>query len=222
MSLIIWLWYDGSQDDYIVVVAYKGKDGENYFDLCCLRSNSWINLDAALPKSLYWDDWKPMLRGCSERSFSKISVPIERDLCKPRLVLLGGCLALYVYEENTTEIWVMKEYKVQSSWTLYEIPLGSFKPMCLSANGDIIGRCYPSDGEIEFYIYNVRGEPLKHVQYVLYGEPSNHMRSVVHVDCLMAVPSNIKQKKRKKGSQNHKQVKQGKESRSKYGNNLDT
>ncbi|KAL4382808.1 hypothetical protein AHAS_Ahas04G0270500 [Arachis hypogaea] len=93
----------------------------------------------------------------------------------------------------------MKEYKVQSSWTLYEIPLGSFKPMCLSANGDIIGRCYPSDGEIEFYIYNVRGEPLKHVQYVLYGEPSNHMRSVVHVDCLMAVPSNTKQKKRKKG-----------------------
>ncbi|XLR21239.1 F-box/kelch-repeat protein At3g06240-like [Arachis ipaensis] len=230
-ALLCGFGYDASQDDYVVVVAYKDKDDKNHFDLCYLRSNSWISLDAALPKSLYWGYWKPEGLFCNgaihwstyeycidilifdlkERSFSKISVPIETtDLYHPCLVLLGGCLALYFYEEITTEIWVMKEYKVQSSWTLYEIPLGFFQPLCLSANGDIIGRCYPSDGEVGFYIYNVRGELLKHVnvQY-LYGDP-NHIRSVVHVDCLMAVPSNIKQKKRKKGCQNHKEVKQGK------------
>ncbi|XLT92687.1 hypothetical protein HN873_014362 [Arachis hypogaea] len=81
--------------------------------------------------------------------------------------------------------------------------------LCLSANRDIIGRSNSSDGEIEFSIYNVRGEVMKGVQY-LYGEYSNHIGSIVHVDCLMAVPSNIKQKKRKNGPQNHKEVKQGK------------
>ncbi|XP_052116825.1 F-box/kelch-repeat protein At3g23880-like [Arachis duranensis] len=62
-ALLCGFEYDASQDDYVVVVAYKGKHGENHCDLCCLRSNSWINLDPALPKSLYWDYWKP--RGCS-------------------------------------------------------------------------------------------------------------------------------------------------------------
>ncbi|XP_057756618.1 F-box/kelch-repeat protein At3g23880-like [Arachis stenosperma] len=226
-ALLYGFGYDASQDDYVVVVAYKGKDGENHFDMCYLRSNSWISLDAALPKSSSWDNWKPKGLFCNgaihwstyeycidilifdlkKRSFSTIC---GQHLFKPRLVLLGGCLAFYLYGENTagentTEVWVMKEYKVESSWTVYEIPLELFKPLCLSANGDIIGRCYPSDGEVGFYIYNVRGELLKHVQY-LYGEPSNHIRSIVHVDCLMAVPSNIKKKKRKKGYQVHHQV----------------
>ncbi|XP_052116704.1 F-box/kelch-repeat protein At3g06240-like [Arachis duranensis] len=219
-ALLYGFGYDASQDDYVIVVAYKGKDGENHFNMCYLRSNSWISLDAALPKSSSWDNWKPKGLFCNgaihwstyeycidilifdlkERSFSTIC---GQHLFKPRVVLLGGCLAFYLYGENTagentTEVWVMKEYKVESSWTVYEIPLELFKPLCLSANGDIIGRCYPSDGEVGFYIYNVRGELLKHVQY-LYGEPSNHIRSIVHVDCLMAVPSNIKKKKRKKG-----------------------
>ncbi|XP_057756621.1 F-box/kelch-repeat protein At3g06240-like [Arachis stenosperma] len=51
-ALLYGFGYDASQDDYVVVVAYKGKDGENHFVLCCLRSNSWINLDVALPKLL--------------------------------------------------------------------------------------------------------------------------------------------------------------------------
>ncbi|XLT57518.1 F-box protein CPR30-like [Arachis ipaensis] len=49
-ALLYGFGYDASQDDYVIVVAYKGKDGENHFDLFCLKSNSWVNLDAALPK----------------------------------------------------------------------------------------------------------------------------------------------------------------------------
>ncbi|XP_057730799.1 F-box/kelch-repeat protein At3g06240-like [Arachis stenosperma] len=99
--------YDASQDDYVVVVAYEGKDGENHFDLCCLRSNSWINLDAELPKSLDWSDLKPNGLFCNaihwstyeflndilifdlkERSFSKIEVvAIGRVLFRPNFVL---------------------------------------------------------------------------------------------------------------------------------------
>ncbi|MED6106058.1 hypothetical protein PIB30_001451 [Stylosanthes scabra] len=56
-ALLYGFGYDASRDDYIVVVAYKGKDGENHFDMCDLGSKSWINLDAALPKPMKWFDW---------------------------------------------------------------------------------------------------------------------------------------------------------------------
>ncbi|XLR20632.1 hypothetical protein S83_048544 [Arachis hypogaea] len=55
------------------------------------------------------------------------------------LTILGGCLALYSYDidNHKTEIWVMKEYKVPSSWILiYEIPYGM--PLCISNGSDII------------------------------------------------------------------------------------
>ncbi|MED6124970.1 hypothetical protein PIB30_063983 [Stylosanthes scabra] len=67
-----------------------------------------------------------------ERNFSKISLLeqlVMRD--SPNLAVLGGCLAFYPrdYGKQKTDIWVMKEYKVQSSWTLYEIPGGHFNLM---------------------------------------------------------------------------------------------
>ncbi|KAL4382814.1 hypothetical protein AHAS_Ahas04G0271100 [Arachis hypogaea] len=242
-ALLYGFGYDASQNDYVVVVAYKGKDRENHFDLYCLRSNSWINLDAALPKLRDWYNLKSKGLFCNgaihwstheyrfnilifdikPRTFSTISGPEQLACSYPSIAVLPGCLALYYNNRDSRNIhiWVMKEYKVQSSWTLYEIPLvcSKFKPLCLSANGDIIGRCYPWEGKVGFYIYNVRGELLKHVQYI-HGDLTSHIRSIVHLDCPLAVPSNIKQKKRKMGSQNHEEVKQGKGIRSKYG--LDT
>ncbi|QHO09433.1 F-box protein CPR30-like [Arachis ipaensis] len=242
-ALLYGFGYDASQDDYVVVVAYKGKDGKNHFDLCCLGSNSWINLDAELPKSLNLSKLKPYGVFCNgaihwstygvldailvfdlkERNFSKIEA-IKRDMFRPGIVQLGGCLALYLYSyvEDKTEIWVMKEYKVQSSWTLLcVIPLNFFKALCLSANGDIIGRCRPSNNEIVFYIYNVSGVLLKYVWY-RYSVLPNRIQFVVHANSLMAVSSSIKDKKMKKGCQNQKEVKQGNGNRGKQENNLDT
>ncbi|QHO09945.1 Galactose oxidase [Arachis hypogaea] len=141
--------YNASQDDYVVVVAYKGKDGENHFDLCCFRSNSWFNLNAALPKLL-------------------------------------NCEGLF------------QPYLGRNNW---HAPI-QFKPLCLSANGDIIGRCYPWEGEVGFFVYNVRGELLKYVQY-FYGDPTSHVRSIVHVYRPLALPSNIKQKRKKGIPLNH-------------------
>ncbi|KAL4322826.1 uncharacterized protein DS421_14g481810 [Arachis hypogaea] len=54
----------------------------------------------------------------------------------------------------------MKEYKVHSSWTLYQIPCKFFQPLCLSRNGDIIGRANDFS-EMEFYMYNLREERLQ-------------------------------------------------------------
>ncbi|MED6193952.1 hypothetical protein PIB30_023968 [Stylosanthes scabra] len=229
-ALLYGFGYHGSQDEYVVVVAYEGKDGENHFDMCCLGSNSWINLDAALPKPLKMFDWKSKGLFCNgaihwytydcreeilifdlkERTFSKISVP--EQLVPPArysLVLLGGCLGLYScdYYSPKTEIWVMKEYRVQSSWTVYEIPLQFFRPLSLSVNGDITGSFHTMDNRMRFYVYNVSGELLKPVQYgngVLYGRPTSF---IVCADSLMSVPSNITDKmmKRRPSSQTEKE-----------------
>ncbi|MED6207222.1 hypothetical protein PIB30_033816 [Stylosanthes scabra] len=138
-ALLYGFGYDASQDDYIVVVAYVGEDDENHFDLCCLGNNLWINLDSALPKPMKIFDWRSQGLFCNgaihwytyncmeeilmfdikERTFSKISVPEKLvPWASYSLVLLGGSLAMYMCHYGSyrkTEIWVMKEYKVQSS-----------------------------------------------------------------------------------------------------------
>ncbi|MED6136270.1 hypothetical protein PIB30_054557 [Stylosanthes scabra] len=229
-ALLYGFGYDASRDDYILVVAYKGKDSENHFDMCCLGSKSWINLDAALPKPMSWFDWtrhglfcngaihwinfyhgeEILLFDLKERTFSKISLPEQLMWTrKSRLVLLGGSLAVYLYKQDKTEIWVMKEYKVQTSWTLYEIPLKLFKPLCLSGDGDIIiGSRYTSHDVMGFYIYNVSGELLKPVQYLYVMH--YHASYNVCTDSLMPIPNKIKEKKMKKDHRNHRQVKLGK------------
>ncbi|MED6207223.1 hypothetical protein PIB30_033817 [Stylosanthes scabra] len=186
-TLLYGFGYDASQDDYIVVVAYVGVDGENHFNLCCLGNNLWINLDSVLPKPMKIFDWR------SQGLFCNGAIHWYS------LVLLGGCLAMYMGQcsFSKTEIWVMKEYNVQSSWTLYEIPLQSFQPLHLSGNGDIIGSSHFSFDRIGFYIYNVSGELVKPVQY---GNgvlsclcPSS---SIVFTDSLMPVPNEDKKMKR--------------------------
>ncbi|XLR21233.1 hypothetical protein S83_049145 [Arachis hypogaea] len=164
--------YDASQDDYLLVVAYRDYERqEDHLECLSLRTNSWINLDAVLPRPLDWFDrnscglflngaihWVPsclkdyrdaiLIFDLKERTFSRISAPGQLLISKclfPCLALLGDCLSLYChnYSSHTTEIWVMKEYKVHSSWTLFQIPCKTFQPLCLSSNGDIIGKGHP-------------------------------------------------------------------------------
>ncbi|KAL4382798.1 hypothetical protein AHAS_Ahas04G0269500 [Arachis hypogaea] len=185
--------YDASRDDYLVVVAWSQWERQDHFDCLSLRTNSWIYLDTALPKPLRIFAHQPcglFLNGAihwlvfpvkaysvaififdlKERAFSTIYAP-EQLPCSysyPNLALLGGCLALYYHNDDSysTDIWVMKEYKVHSSWTLYQIPCLYFRPLCLSNNGDIIGEQFLWD-KVEkrrFLIYNV-GELLPRVKY---------------------------------------------------------
>ncbi|RYR60242.1 hypothetical protein Ahy_A04g017315 [Arachis hypogaea] len=85
-----------------------------------------------------------------------------------RFVILGGCLAFYSHDYfgHKTDIWVMKEYKVQSSWTLYAIPGLEFDPLCLSNGSDIIGvdpfGVSIPVGSIKLVKYNIREELLQH------------------------------------------------------------
>ncbi|XP_057756595.1 F-box/kelch-repeat protein At3g23880-like [Arachis stenosperma] len=78
-----------------------------------------------------------------ERHFWEMPVPKEimTNYHPPgALVELGGCLAIcFSNFDKKTDIWIMKEYRVQSSWTAYKIPCFLFRPLYLSNDGDIIG-----------------------------------------------------------------------------------
>ncbi|MED6106091.1 hypothetical protein PIB30_001487 [Stylosanthes scabra] len=137
--------YDASLDDYLVVVAWHDTDRQHHLDCFSLRTDSWINLDSALPKPLDPWDWKlgglflngsihwlrvfDPLKTYNElnegKKFLIISIP-QQVVAYPdaNLVLLGGCLTIYCrgYDADKTNIWVMKDYKVHSSWTLHVIP----------------------------------------------------------------------------------------------------
>ncbi|RYR60256.1 hypothetical protein Ahy_A04g017334 [Arachis hypogaea] len=78
-----------------------------------------------------------------ERHYWEMPVPKEimTNYHPPgALVELGGCLAIcFSNFDKKTDIWIMKEYRVQSSWTAYKIPCFLFRPLYLSNDGDIIG-----------------------------------------------------------------------------------
>ncbi|XP_052116703.1 F-box/kelch-repeat protein At3g06240-like [Arachis duranensis] len=214
--------YDASQDDYLFVVAWSDWERRYHLDCLSLRTNSWINLDAVLPSPLNWFDhnscglclngaihWMPsclttyrdaiLIFDLKEKTFSRISgpeQPVIRVYSYSNLALLGGCLALYYhnYDSCNTHIWVMKEYKVHSSWTLYQIPCIDFRPLCLSSNGDIIGRGYISNDKVGYFIYNVRRDLLKHFKN--FCCPIRGV-DVVYTESLLPLPSHIKTRTRR-------------------------
>ncbi|XP_057756611.1 F-box protein CPR1-like [Arachis stenosperma] len=222
--------YDTSRDDYLVVIAWHDGDCQ-HLDCLSLRTNSWINLDAALPKPLGFMEWVShglFLNGSihwfpfsysrgshcyreglltfdlKERSFSNISLPEQLIMGGPAtFVILGGCLALYsqCYVERKTDIWVMKEYKVQSSWTLYEVPYLISKYLCLSNHSDIFAlEPISVSSSLKFAKYNIREELLQHFTCPphLRHYTFNHASYTVYTESLLLFPSNSKHKDKKK------------------------
>ncbi|QHN93936.1 F-box protein interaction domain protein [Arachis hypogaea] len=135
--------------------------------------------------------------------------PVMSACSYSRLALLGGCLALYYpnHDSCNTHIWVMKEYKVHSSWTLYQIPCVNFWPLSLSRNGDIIGIGYIFSHKVRYFIYNVRGDFLKHIKNLPCRLPFREPVTV-YTESLLPLPTDVKDKII--GHQNQKDVKQGK------------
>ncbi|MED6160156.1 hypothetical protein PIB30_048711 [Stylosanthes scabra] len=230
--------YDDSQDDYIIVLAWQDKNPQGpqqHLDCFSLRTDSWITLDSALPKpSGARKDWEScglffngaihwlscsissyidaiLVFDLKERSFSKISIPKQPVWNSAKLVLLGECLALDIHDSHKTYIWVMKEYKVQSSWTLmYEIPYCNSEALCLS-NG------YVSDDiillehvdwytQMRFAKYNASGVLLQHFNHpslpLYYCFHFRYRRGgesyCVYTESLLPFPSDLKDKDKKK------------------------
>ncbi|XP_057754292.1 F-box protein CPR1-like [Arachis stenosperma] len=216
--------YDATRDDYLVVVAWKDSNCQ-LLDCLSLRTNSWINLDAALPKRFgfcLWESeglflngsihWLPyslkhyseglLIFDLKERSFSKMSLPEQLIMGGPAtFVILGGCLALYFqdYVEGNTHIWVMKEYRVHSSWTLYVIPCLEFEPLCLSNGSDIIALDSILAGPLKFAKYNIRGELLQHFTCPAHlpHDIYKYGSYLVYTESLLLLPSDSKHKDKK-------------------------
>ncbi|MED6106063.1 hypothetical protein PIB30_001456 [Stylosanthes scabra] len=227
-AILFGFGYDESQDDYLVVVAWHDITNlQHHLDFFSLRANSWINIDSALPKPFGRRNWQRcgvFLNGAihwlscnlkayseailifdlKERSFSKISIPEPPVMCDAaNLVLLGGCLAFCMYShdscEHKTYIWVMKEYKVQSSWTLYEIPCRYFEPLCLfTESHDIVALVNISIYRpLKFAKYNVRKELLQEFKcpetaYHRYEYPLDLASYSVYTESLLLLPGDNK------------------------------
>ncbi|KAL2618184.1 hypothetical protein AAZV13_08G231100 [Glycine max] len=78
--------------------------------------------------------------GFSEIPLFDHSTMEKYELCSLRV--MGGCLSVCCSVRGcaTDEIWAMKEYKVDSSWTKsIVIPNNGFSPICITKDGGIIG-----------------------------------------------------------------------------------
>ncbi|KRH37748.1 hypothetical protein GLYMA_09G086500v4 [Glycine max] len=125
--------YDSSMDDYVLVIVqfskHRGQQSWRGFRLEGSLLNGtlhWLlhNDDDNCSKIIAFDVIK--------RKLSEIPLPFYDFFnLRSKLNLLMA------------EVWMMKEYKVQSSWTkslLFSIdPLSHFSPICFTKNGQIFG-----------------------------------------------------------------------------------
>lgn len=129
------------------------------------------------------------------RSFSEISLldHLSTEKCRVcGLRVMGGCLGVCYSVEGsgTTEIWVMKEYKVQSSWTkLIVVPTCEFSPICMTKDGGIFGSDMRSLEK-----YNDKGELLEHRAYGVQEELFYclNLQCAWYRESLMSLPTVIR------------------------------
>ncbi|XP_060197789.1 F-box/kelch-repeat protein At3g23880-like [Lycium barbarum] len=132
--------YDASVDDYKVVKIFSFPQSEgrhvNMVNVYSLKANSWstikcfnsgyitVNVGVFANGVLHWEVGD---RGISEivtldlaaERYGKIALPSYKDGgIRWTLGVSRGCLvACCNYEPNNADMWVMKEYGVQESWT---------------------------------------------------------------------------------------------------------
>jgi len=128
----------------------------------------------------------------TERSFSEILLPVEfldyeSNCCD--LAVLGDLLSICFGEwDHSVEIWVMEEYRVQSSWTktiivsAENIPAAMyFFPICYTKDGHIFG----TDGWTGLAKYNGKGQLQEHRSY---SQGSYRSQVAVYTESLLSFP----------------------------------
>ncbi|CAJ2634606.1 unnamed protein product [Trifolium pratense] len=105
------------------------------------------------------------------------------------LWVFGEFLSLWVsdYVNCSVEIWVMKEYKVHSSWTkalvfpIEGLSTWYFYPICSTKTCDIVG----TDGENVLQKYNGQGQLLEHESYC---EDPLESLATLYTESLLSLP----------------------------------
>jgi len=125
-----------------------------------------------------------------ERKLFEIPLPDDfyHSLRDVGLWVFGELLSLWdkIHYNNTIEIWVMKEYKLHSSWTKTLVlriddAIPNFSPICSTKSGDIIGR----DGGLGLVKYNDKGQLLEHRSYRNYPLWS---QAIMYTESLLSLP----------------------------------
>ncbi|KAL2329779.1 hypothetical protein Fmac_017360 [Flemingia macrophylla] len=109
--------------------------------------------------------------------------------------VLGECLCLCLSDRyryyGMNQIWVMKEYKVQSSWTkLIDIPI--IYPLCITEDGGIFGISEISPGSLRLAKFNDKGQLVD--SFVYYGDQALHFlnfTSGLYKESLLSLPTVI-------------------------------
>ncbi|QHO09529.1 putative F-box protein [Arachis hypogaea] len=212
---------DTSIEKFSLPFPWKKNTRSNLLVLgSCRGTNSWTKIDVAPPTPLityefipwglffngaiHWLSYRPSNRDIlifdvKKRRFSKIPLPEQKLTWWPsKLVILGGCLALnfFDYRDNNkrTQVWVLKKYKVPSSWILlYEIPHHCIS-LFLSNYSDVI---VLDRVTMNFAKYKLEGERVQCFKYFNYSFchviAFEHI-STVYTPSLATLPSCDKKK----------------------------
>jgi F-box interacting protein len=134
-----------------------------------------------------------------QRKLSEVHFPDDFDcqLDDCGLWVFGEFLSLWSmnYQNNTkaVEIWVMKEYKVPSSWTkaivlrVDGIPKEYFIPLCFTKSGYIIGTDISGTGLAK---YNDKGQLL---EYHSYSHDWRGLQMAPYIESMLSLPADIEQ-----------------------------
>jgi F-box interacting protein len=178
------LVYDESRDDHLVVVF---SHVSSHLEVFSFRDNMWKEINVThfpyvivpyqgegflLNGVIHWLAYRrdldlDVIVAFDLMEKKMFEMPVPSDFAQRflgNLWVFGEFLSLWVkdYDNDTIVIWVMKEYKMHSSWTktlvlpLRGIPDHYFQPIYSTKNGDIIGRNHGT----RLVKYNDKGQLL--------------------------------------------------------------
>ncbi|MCH99651.1 F-box protein, partial [Trifolium medium] len=207
--------YDQSRDDYLIVVlSHDPTIVSLYLEFFSFRDNTWkaiegtrfpytVNYSKGMlyNEAIHWLSFRHDLQknvivvfDLMERKLLFINLPDDFNLeyQSRGLWVFGEHLSFWAmdYNNGRFEIWVMKEYKVHSSWTIIGLPLHPITnrylcPMYCTKNGDIIG----ISGISSLVKYNDKGQLLRHRSFS--NNPPEEV--IMYTESLLSLPGDNEQ-----------------------------
>ncbi|XP_058202752.1 F-box/kelch-repeat protein At3g06240-like [Rhododendron vialii] len=180
--------YDSSMDDYKVVIVSSAsfpRTGASIVAVYSLKTNSWRRIQDT---NFYLKAFtgRVFVNGCLHgicwRDGSNVIVAfnlsdeVAREVPQPawycgigseimsyRVAVLGGCLCLV--DKRVTDLWKMKEYGVQESWTEFKIRSGLFKAQWLGllAEDEFLLKTTPGRGLEQWVVYNSQKDTVRNM-----------------------------------------------------------
>ncbi|XP_061344246.1 F-box protein CPR1-like [Gastrolobium bilobum] len=194
------LGYDVATDDYLVITILPHR-----IEFFSLKTNSWNKIEGNYPFSKDGDDW-----GWYAYKVGKVGlflngalhwldVPDGVDVVDKTARCLSLC---YCWSRGTSEamieIWTMKEYKVQSSWTKSAVSITFLmapdiylSPICFTEGGEIV---VGSDDRGVLMKLNGEGKLLNYRKYnrgFVESMSLSNPFSIMYRESLLSLPSDI-------------------------------